>query len=384
MQHRALIRRMVAGLFLLVGVGCVTVPVAAVPGDTGLQGDAEGDVSGTVDRHRIEYWGEGDAVMATPPSTGDDGPATAFPEWLVLSGHRGAGADDAVSLAPENTLMAFETARAVGVNAVEFDVRVTADDEFVVIHDASTGRTTPEDIPVESSLAEDIVGLRADADYTDIGAPYSVPEADAVEATVPSLEEALDYLQETDMIARIELKGRVRTTEDLGAEVYRMVRDRGMTDRAVFMQWPGPCRNPLWGSRDCRWSGIEGVEDASEGEARTAALWRKRGGILDKDVHIDDTIRYADGNGFDIVYPRVDDPQMLWYNNGLEGTDWSVDDFVEEIDSRGMGYAFMSFDGSLEEELAYAPEWISANRIDLLMEDIQEIDLDQYRDRYEQ
>ncbi len=55
---------------------------------------------------------------------------------LVVA-HRGASGE-----APENTLPAFELARAQGADAIELAVRVTADGHFVVIHDAAVDRTT--------------------------------------------------------------------------------------------------------------------------------------------------------------------------------------------------------------------------------------------------
>ena len=47
-----------------------------------------------------------------------------------LQGHRGAR-----GLAPENTLAAFERALRIGVDTLEFDVAITADDVPVVMHD---------------------------------------------------------------------------------------------------------------------------------------------------------------------------------------------------------------------------------------------------------
>ena len=51
--------------------------------------------------------------------------------------HRGASAE-----LPENTLAAFTRAVEVGAPAVEFDVRMTADEHAVVMHDPSVERTT--------------------------------------------------------------------------------------------------------------------------------------------------------------------------------------------------------------------------------------------------
>jgi glycerophosphoryl diester phosphodiesterase len=55
---------------------------------------------------------------------------------LVVA-HRGASADE-----PENTLQAFDAAVAADADAVEFDVRMSADGHAVVIHDPEVDRTT--------------------------------------------------------------------------------------------------------------------------------------------------------------------------------------------------------------------------------------------------
>lgn len=53
------------------------------------------------------------------------------------SAHRGLSAE-----LPENTLAAFQAAAAAGFPSVELDVRLTADGEVVVLHDAGLERTT--------------------------------------------------------------------------------------------------------------------------------------------------------------------------------------------------------------------------------------------------
>jgi glycerophosphoryl diester phosphodiesterase len=56
---------------------------------------------------------------------------------VSIVGHRGAR-----NLWPENSLDGFRRTRALGIEAVEFDVHVARDDELVVIHDPSLDRTT--------------------------------------------------------------------------------------------------------------------------------------------------------------------------------------------------------------------------------------------------
>ncbi|KAL9653207.1 hypothetical protein ABK040_009513 [Willaertia magna] len=55
---------------------------------------------------------------------------------LLLS-HRGSR-----YLIPENTLQAFKTMIALGTNIIEFDIRLTKDNELIVFHDATLNRTT--------------------------------------------------------------------------------------------------------------------------------------------------------------------------------------------------------------------------------------------------
>lgn len=68
----------------------------------------------------------------------------------LIIAHRGASHD-----APENTLAAIHLAWKMESDAVEIDIRLTADGEIVVIHDASTTRTTGvEHMVAETTLAE--------------------------------------------------------------------------------------------------------------------------------------------------------------------------------------------------------------------------------------
>jgi glycerophosphoryl diester phosphodiesterase len=68
----------------------------------------------------------------------------------LIVAHRGASAEQ-----PENTLAAFERAIEVGAPAIEFDVRITADEHAIVMHDPSVDRTTNgEGLVRDLSLAQ--------------------------------------------------------------------------------------------------------------------------------------------------------------------------------------------------------------------------------------
>jgi glycerophosphoryl diester phosphodiesterase len=69
---------------------------------------------------------------------------------VIITGHRGALGSE-----PENTLRSFRRAVADGCDEIELDLRVTADGELVVLHDATVDRTTSGTGAVaEMSLSE--------------------------------------------------------------------------------------------------------------------------------------------------------------------------------------------------------------------------------------
>lgn len=68
-----------------------------------------------------------------------------------IIGHRGASFD-----APENTLAAIQLAWEQQADGVEIDIRLTADNQIVVIHDATTGRVSKKDIEISKSTLNQI------------------------------------------------------------------------------------------------------------------------------------------------------------------------------------------------------------------------------------
>lgn len=75
---------------------------------------------------------------------------------LTVVGHRGAG-----HLAPENTLAAFALAERLGVDELELDLRLSADDGVVVVHDSTVDRTTGGSGEVAGMTVAELQGLDA-------------------------------------------------------------------------------------------------------------------------------------------------------------------------------------------------------------------------------
>lgn len=130
---------------------------------------------------------------------------------LVIA-HRGSRAR-----AAENTIEALTDAVELGVDALEFDVRMTADGVAVLMHDPDLDRTTNGHGPVGSYAFSDLRTLDAAARAPGVSAPR---------ALIPSLEEVLDRFRETPLVIEVKELAGVDPTE-------RLVRAFGAEERIV-------------------------------------------------------------------------------------------------------------------------------------------------------
>lgn len=94
-------------------------------------------------------------------------------------GHRGARFE-----APENTLSGFRYAIGIGIQALEFDVHLTADNLLVVIHDGTVDRTTNGAGRVADLTLAEIQALDARSIFPGWPEPCLVPTLDQVLDTV--------------------------------------------------------------------------------------------------------------------------------------------------------------------------------------------------------
>lgn len=106
--------------------------------------------------------------------------------------HRGLS-----SLYPQNSLPAVEASVEYGFDGCEFDIHTTKDGKWVVIHDDTVDDMTNGTGEVESFTFEEIRELTLDS-----GNGIENHES----LTVPTLEEVLDILKDTDTIPVIEIK----------------------------------------------------------------------------------------------------------------------------------------------------------------------------------
>jgi len=116
---------------------------------------------------------------------------------IQVIGHRGAAA-----VAPENTVVSIERAIRGGAQAIEVDVRVSADGRLVAIHDDTVDRTTDGSGPVDGMTFEEIRGLDAGHRFTpDRGRSFPYRGAGV---RVPTLDEAVAASAPLPMILEIK------------------------------------------------------------------------------------------------------------------------------------------------------------------------------------
>ena len=115
----------------------------------------------------------------------------------LLYAHRGASAER-----PENTMLAFQRAVEIGVDALEMDVHLTRDEQLIVAHDDTAARTCAAGYAWrEIDLA---AARRLDAGWGFVAADGSRPFA-GKGVCVPTFEEVLDAFP--NMRINVDLKG---------------------------------------------------------------------------------------------------------------------------------------------------------------------------------
>lgn len=142
-------------------------------------------------------------------------------EHPLLFAHRGGAA-----LAPENTLAAFQNAVDLGADALELDIRLTADGELVVIHDDTVDRTTDGAGKVIDKTVAELKQLDAGHRFTlDAGKTYPFRGKGVV---IPTLTEVLRAFP--DRIINIDIKDPLPAAAEHLADVIDAA---GAQDRVI-------------------------------------------------------------------------------------------------------------------------------------------------------
>lgn len=137
---------------------------------------------------------------------------------MELFGHRGARNE-----APENTLAGFRYLRSLDVHKVELDIRLSKDDELIVIHDITLDRTTDKSGAITELTAQQLQNVNAAAKFS--GWKDTTP--------VPLLEEVLTEWKQLEKI-QLEVKGSDERTMDIIAEkLPALIKKLAIEDQSI-------------------------------------------------------------------------------------------------------------------------------------------------------
>jgi glycerophosphoryl diester phosphodiesterase/membrane-associated phospholipid phosphatase len=132
----------------------------------------------------------------------------------------------AQAYAPSNTIEAFDLALELGADTLEMDLQLTADDEVVVIHDATVDRTAGTAGVVRDLTLAEVQELDAGWYFEDEqgGHPYR-----GQGVTIPTLGEVLERYPDTHLIVELKTEG----GEAIIQPVVDLLREHGRDDRSV-------------------------------------------------------------------------------------------------------------------------------------------------------
>lgn len=133
----------------------------------------------------------------------------------MLLGHRGAR-----HAAPENTLAAFELARAEGADGVELDVRLDGERRVIVLHDAELTRVTGRACRARAETLSS-----ASLDALDVGQGERVP----------LLKDVLAWAKTHDLCLNIEVKSDLRQKAALLDALVSLLADEHASSERLLL-----------------------------------------------------------------------------------------------------------------------------------------------------
>lgn len=163
--------------------------------------------------------------MVTPlQGSGDSRQETELAKQIRVFGHRGVP-----GLEPENTMASFHRAVELGADGLELDLRLSRDGHFMVMHDASLGRT---------SSGRGWVHLRSRAYLRrlDAGAWF---RGHPTSERVPTLEEVLSELP-PHLLLNLEIKAGVFSMRRWGHRLAKVLARWDAKERVLISSFSAP------------------------------------------------------------------------------------------------------------------------------------------------
>lgn len=236
-------------------------------------------------------------------------------ENLSLVAHRGYTKN-----APENTLLSIRDAGEAGFWGCEFDIRRTADGQWVLMHDETLLRTLGVDAIVSESTYADLQRYSYGQDEHDL--PIHIP----------TLREALLLCKSYDMMAYVEVKC-AELPATYAAEIYEILKICGMEGQSTVISF-----------------------DENFSACMKAAAPHVFSALLTNNLS-KDTIRFAEDNnlGLDVRYQVPKSKEKLLQeaaDKGLLYSCWTVNDADIIYNLHAIGVRTFTTDDVMPEAMA--------------------------------
>lgn len=141
---------------------------------------------------------------------------------------------------PGETLFAFRNARELGVDVLEMDIRVTRDEQLVMMHNPTVRATTKGSLPVRCYTLAEIQQFNAGYDWSPEGSnDHPFRQSRDPDLRVPSFEQVLERFN--DMRLNVEIKGwHPLRAEKIAREFCRLLMKYEMTKRVLVASFHEP------------------------------------------------------------------------------------------------------------------------------------------------
>lgn len=224
---------------------------------------------------------------------------------INMVAHRGVS-----GLECENTNAAFVAAGNRSYWGIETDVHVTADGQFVLIHDFETGRVSETNIPVDESTREALSAVRL----------YSNPwqkTPGRQDLVIPDLSDYIRICHHYGKVSVLELKGDI--SEENVAKIVDIVKEYDHLEQTLFISF--------W------WDNLVRLRNLLPDQPMQflTGKWTEELPQNLKERNI----------GLDIYYPELTKERVdIIHSLGLEVNCWTVDDpqWAQKLVEMGVDY----------------------------------------------
>lgn len=134
-------------------------------------------------------------------------------------------------LAPSNTMVAFEKAKDMGVDVLEFDIHKTKDGHLVAIHDNTVDRTTNGTGRVNDLTLEEIKQLDAADYFQDLNGEYSYRGQGI---TIPTVEEIFEEFSDMKMVIEVKKTNDPELYMPMTENLWELIQRYGLEDQILI------------------------------------------------------------------------------------------------------------------------------------------------------